>query len=102
MTTNVHTEDDNRVVLKDSSADTFTLMITADNQPTVLALIAMHLNILNAAPEHLVFNKCIDDTIVIEIVLRRCSARSIDLLSRKVRQLTFVWSVDVKIDVAAI
>jgi hypothetical protein len=71
------------------SAEQFVVKVTADADADVLLRISAQINSLNNAPKRFNFERC-DDTVKVEIVVVGCSLRAVDLVCRKLEQLTSV------------
>ena len=69
-----------------------TICVTADAQADVLLRVAVQLNLLNTAPERFVL-ETLHDIAKIEIMIRGCSDCALDLVRRKLEQLTCVIAV---------
>ena len=95
MTADVYASDDNLSSdrTKPSLLESVTICVTADAQADVLLLIAAQFNLLNTAPERVIFNRREDDTVKVDITIRGCSARAVNLVCRKLEQLTCVLTV---------
>lgn len=70
----------------------YVIRLISDADPDVLLRVSAQLNFLNEAPKCLVFEKFLDDTAKMSVVIR-CSERSADLVTRKLKQLTSVREV---------
>jgi hypothetical protein len=68
------------------------IRLISDADPDLLLRVSAQLNFLNEAPKRLIFEKFADDTAQIYVVIR-CSERSADLVTRKLKQLTSVREV---------
>jgi hypothetical protein len=92
MTADVYAADDDLLpdVGTSVSAEQFVVKVVADADADVLLRIAVQLNSLNNAPKRLNFERGIDDKVKVEIIVGGCSLRAIDLVCRKLEQLTSV------------
>jgi hypothetical protein len=92
MTADVYAADDDLLPDVGTSVpdEQFVVTVIADADADVLLRIAAQLNLLNNAPKRFNFERCIDDTVKVEIVVAGCSLRAIDLVCRKLEQLTSV------------
>jgi hypothetical protein len=72
--------------------DCVAICLTADAQPDVLLRIAVQINVLNMAPERVALKKTAD-TVTIEIVMSGVSEQAVNLVCRKLGQLTCVLDV---------
>jgi acetolactate synthase regulatory subunit len=92
MTADVYAADDD--LLPDAgtrvSTEQFVVKVIADADPDLLLRIAGQLNSLNNAPRRFNFERLTDDTANVEIVVAGCSERAIELVCRKLEQLTSV------------
>ena len=94
MTADVYAGDDVLSAGNDrpGSAERFAIRLVADADPDVLLRVAAQLNVLNDAPRRFAFERQPDDTVTITISVV-CSARAVDLVVRKLAQLTSVLDV---------
>jgi acetolactate synthase regulatory subunit len=92
MTADVYAADDDLLSEVDTrvSTEQFVLEVIADADPDVLLRIAAQLNLLNNAPRRFNFERSTDDTVKVGIVVAGCSERAIELVCRKLEQLTSV------------
>jgi len=91
MTTDVYAADDDLLKERTSpSTEQFVVKVVADADADVLLRIAAQLNSLNNAPRRFNFERLSDDTVQVEIVVAGCSTRAIELVCRKLEQLTSV------------
>ena len=92
MTADVYAADDDLLPNVGSSVSSarFVVKVVADADPDVLLRIAAQLNLLNNAPQRFNFERLSDDTVNVEIVVAGCSTRAIELICRKLQQLTSV------------
>ena len=75
-------------------ATVFRIFVHADDSPDVLLRVASNLNVLNRAPAEFVLRRqATDGEARIEIVLAHCDDVEIDLLCRKLTQLSCVYTV---------
>jgi hypothetical protein len=92
MTADVYAGDDS--LLSDVgtrvSTEQFVVKVIADADADVLLRIAAQLNSMNNAPRRFNFERLTDDTAKVEIVVAGCSERTIELVCRKLEQLTSV------------
>lgn len=95
MTADVYASDDNLAPdrAKPALIDSISFCVTADAQADVLLLIAVQLNLMNKAPERVIFEKREDDTVKVDVTVRGCSERAVNLVCRKLEQLTCVRTV---------
>jgi hypothetical protein len=91
MTADVYAADDDLLPNVGSSVSTerFIVKVIADADADVLLRIAAQLNLLNSVPQRFNFERLADDTVKVEFVVA-CSVRSVDLICRKLEQLTSV------------
>jgi hypothetical protein len=75
---------------------TFAISMVADAQPDVLLRIAAQLNFLNVPPQRFSLSLQADDTVVIEIVTKDTSDYLVDLIVRKLAQLTCAREVGLR------
>jgi hypothetical protein len=92
MTADVYAADDDLLldVGTGVSTEQFVVNVVADADADVLLRIAAQLNSLNNAPRRFNFERSTDDTVKVEIVVAGCSTRAIELVCRKLEQLTSV------------
>jgi hypothetical protein len=92
MTADVYAADDNLLpdVGTRVSREQFVVNVIADADADVLLRIAAQLNALNNAPLRFHFERLADATVKVEIVVAGCSLQAIDLVCRKLEQLTSV------------
>jgi hypothetical protein len=95
MTADVYASDDHFVSdpAEPSLLESITFCVTADAQANVFLLIAVQLNLMNKVPSRVIFEKRDDDTVQADITIRGCSERAVNLVCRKLEQLTCVRSV---------
>jgi hypothetical protein len=94
MTTNLWARDSSLLDadIPSDPPEHFVIRLVADADPDVLLRVSAQLNFLNEAPIGVSFERSADDTAAMTIILR-CSARSADLVCRKLEQLTSVVAV---------
>lgn len=92
MTADVYAADDDLPpdVGRAASSEQFVVKVVADADADVLLRIAAQLNSLNNAPRRFNFERLKDDTVKVEIVVAGCSMRAVELICRKLEQLTSV------------
>ena len=100
MTADVYAADDDLIAQEGPQVSTRSaaIQVSADAEPDVLLRIAALLNLLNTPPERVAFEKLADDTVTVEIIIRGCSRRAVDLVCRKLLQLTCTRGASVRWD----
>ncbi|MEP6546918.1 MAG: hypothetical protein ABJD53_05580 [Gammaproteobacteria bacterium] len=98
MTRDVYAGDESPTGDRDVANDNRTsrLNIAADDAPEVLHRVAAVLTALNASPEYFLLERTAEETLRIEVHLRGASDLAIDMLRRKLMQLTCVAAVAVQ------
>jgi hypothetical protein len=70
------------------------LRIQADADFDVLLRIAATLNALNSAPLEVHLRRSAQDTVLVDVVLENCPTLAIEMVCRKLRQLTCVLAAE--------
>src|ERR1700754_2288072 len=70
------------------------IVIRADALPDVLLRICAPLNLFNVPPERFLLRRDGDGQVHVEVTLKNCSEFSIDMVCRKLAQLTCVLDVE--------
>lgn len=94
MTADVYAGDDDLHSMRQAVALVpATIRIRADAEPDVLFRIAAQLNLLNCVPTHFELTVTADGEVVVEVVVRNCTRFAVDMVCRKLDQLTSVLEV---------
>ena len=95
MTRDVYAGDESAPVGQDAAFDDriARVNIVADDAPEVLHRVAAAISVLNSSPEYFLLERTAEGTLNIEVHIRGSCEFAIDMLCRKLWQLTCVVSV---------
>lgn len=83
--------------LNEAQCVSATFRISADADPLMVVRIASQLDLSNRVPMHFSMKSEPDGTVVVESMLEAVSARQVDLIHRRIMQLTRVIQVEVDV-----